>query len=315
MAARRTGGWIAGGIIAAVVAGGACGGGNDHLILQPPSTSDRGGPASSASGGSSSTAAGSATSVRRPAPVPTTTKGAGTTVGPATTGGPGTTTAAGATTAHRSARGGPGAFARVLLRPAPATRLVVEVMVQGDAGPQTATLDHINRVLREAAGKPVEISSPISIPAGSDTASPDEIRAMADTHGRAAQAGAQAVIRLLFLKGSYGPDAGALGVAVRGDVAAVFSDRVRRAASPFVRRTTIEDAVTMHEIGHLLGLVDLVLQTGRQDPEHPGHSPNRASVMYWAVESDIISQVLDGQPPREFDNADRADLAAIRSGG
>jgi len=75
----------------------------------------------------------------------------------------------------------------------------------------------------------------------------------------------------------------------------------------------IEDACTMHESGHLLGLVDLVLNTGRQDPEHPGHSRNRQSVMYYAVESGLVAQLLGGPPPTEFDDADRADLATIRA--
>ena len=68
----------------------------------------------------------------------------------------------------------------------------------------------------------------------------------------------------------------------------------------------------MHEVGHLLGLVDLVLDTGRADPEHPGHSSNRSSVMYWAVESTLITDVLAGGPPRDFDADDLRDLAAIR---
>lgn len=302
-------------MVAALLTSGACGGGNDHLVLRPTSTSAGGEPVPSIPGGPTSTAGGPATSGTRPAPVPTSAKGStATTSGPVTTGGPGPT-AAGSNQTHPSARGGPGAFARVLLRPAPASRLILEVLVQGDAGPQTATLDHAGRVLRETSGKPVEIGSPIALPGAGGAVTSDEIRALADTDGRAAQAGSQAVVRLLFLKGSYAPEPSALGVAVRGDVAAVFSDQVRRAASPIVRRSAIEDAVTMHEIGHLLGLVDLVLPTGRQDPEHPGHSQSRSSVMYWAVESDIIGQVLDGQPPRDFDDADRADLAAIRSGG
>jgi hypothetical protein len=75
--------------------------------------------------------------------------------------------------------------------------------------------------------------------------------------------------------------------------------------------------VATHELGHLLGLVDLVLDTGREDPEHPGHSRSRDSVMFWAVESDLIGSLLGGGPPTVFDAADRADLVAIgrRSGG
>ena len=76
----------------------------------------------------------------------------------------------------------------------------------------------------------------------------------------------------------------------------------------------LELAVATHEVGHLLGLVDLFLRTGRADPEHPGHSANPRSVMYWAVESDVVGDLLTGGPPVDFDADDRADLATIRNG-
>lgn len=217
--------------------------------------------------------------------------------------------------ADSGAHGAPGAYARTLLRPQGAERIVVEVLAQSGAEPRQTTLDKVVRVLRDASGKPVSVAGTIALPAGDGTTSDDEIRDLADRHGRAVQSTEQAVVRLLYLKGAYEPTGSVLGIAVRGDTAAVFSDAVRRTArQSLLSVSTLEDAVTTHEIGHLLGLVDLVLHTGRQDPENPGHSPNRNSVMYYAVESDLVTQVLDGPPPREFDAADRDDLAAIRNG-
>lgn len=122
------------------------------------------------------------------------------------------------------------------------------------------------------------------------------------------------MVRMLFLAGRLEGQDSALGAAVRGDTAVVFVEQVRSASSPLVSAAALEQAVATHELGHLLGLVDLVRSTGRADPEHPGHSPNRGSVMYWAIESDLVTSVLAGPPPADFDAADRADLAAIRSG-
>jgi hypothetical protein len=127
------------------------------------------------------------------------------------------------------------------------------------------------------------------------------------------QGGTGAVIRLLYLRGSSSDAEGALGLAVRGDVAAVFADEVRAAATPLIGSDAIERAVSLHEVGHLLGLVDLFLQTGRADPEHPGHSPSQDSVMFWAVESGLFADVM-GDLPQDFDAADLADLAMIRRG-
>jgi hypothetical protein len=36
--------------------------------------------------------------------------------------------------------------------------------------------------------------------------------------------------------------------------------------------------------------------------------------MYWAVESDVVTDLLTGGPPVDFDAADLADLSAIRGG-
>ncbi|MEY2446638.1 MAG: hypothetical protein QOH79_114, partial [Acidimicrobiaceae bacterium] len=128
-----------------------------------------------------------------------------------------------------------------------------------------------------------------------------------------AQGNGRAVIHLLFVHGSFGGDDSVLGVAVRGDTAAVFVDEVSAASTPLVGSAGIETAVVTHEVGHLMGLVDLLLHTGRQDPDHPGHSTNSKSVMYWAVESNLVADLLQGGPPKDFDSADLADLQTIRN--
>ena len=72
----------------------------------------------------------------------------------------------------------------------------------------------------------------------------------------------------------------------------------------------------MHEFGHLLGLVNLVYKSpvDHEDKDHPGHSNNEDSVMYWAVESADIGNIITGQLPDEFDNDDLNDLSGILSG-
>jgi hypothetical protein len=225
-----------------------------------------------------------------------------------------TSTTSKPSTADPTAKAGVGAYARSVLRPQPATRLTLEVFQQPDAHPLPHSLDHAVSVLQQVTGKPVAVSGPIDIPASSSNVTADQIKAWADRYTQTTQSTSSAVIHLLYLNGAYQGDKSVLGISVRGDTAAVMWDQVKSASRP-LPRNTIEDAVTEHEVGHLLGLVDLVLNTGRDDPEHPGHSKNTKSVMYWAVESDLVSQVLGGPPPVDFDDADRADLATIRNGG
>jgi hypothetical protein len=154
----------------------------------------------------------------------------------------------------------------------------------------------------------------VELPGGGRSWTADELRRQADEAGRVSAGGDTAVLRLLFVHGTFEGQGSVLGVAVRGDVIAIFSDAIDGARTPVLTGDTIEEAVLVHELGHVLGLVDLARDTGRADPEHPGHSRSSRSVMYWAVESSLIGQVLTGPPPREFDAQDRADLEALRQG-
>jgi len=53
-----------------------------------------------------------------------------------------------------------------------------------------------------------------------------------------------------------------------------------------------------------------------EDPQHPGHSNDPNSVMYWAVDNVGVATLLGGHtaPPTDFDPDDRADLSDIRRG-
>ncbi len=207
-----------------------------------------------------------------------------------------------------------GSYATTLLRPVPATSITVEVLAQSGAAPRSATVDHVVRVLGEVSAKPVTASPVEPLPGAARDWSAEDLAALADAASRQPRRADRAVLHLLYVHGTLGGDGSVLGVSVRGDVAVVLADQVAAAEPPLFASGAIEDAVTMHEVGHLLGLVDLVLSTGRADPQHPGHSTDQASVMYWAVESSLLGRILQGGPPRDFDDQDRADLAAIRSG-
>jgi hypothetical protein len=210
--------------------------------------------------------------------------------------------------------GPPGAYARTLLRPRPATTIVVERFHQRDAAPSAAALSYATDTLRSVAAKPVEVRPSVELDGAGRAWTADELRRTADAAGRVSAGGATGVLRLLFVHGTFEGDDRVLGVAVRGDVVAIFSDAIDGARTPVLTGDTIEEAVLVHELGHVLGLVDLARDTGRADPDHPGHSRSSRSVMFWAVESSLIGQVLTGPPPREFDAQDRADLQALREG-
>jgi len=269
------------------------------------------GTESTTSGSPTSTAA-TSSPIGTTAPTAGSGSGGSTGTGGATDGGAATTAAPGAS--GSIAPGPVGGLAAALLRPGHGDRIVVEVRAQAGAEPRTATLDHLLGVLRDVSKKSVSLDGIDALSGGAQQWTAGSIARAADAAAAYPQGGNQVVLRLLFVHGTFEGDDSVLGVAIRGDVAAVFTDQVDAAGGLIVSSADVEDAVTLHEAGHLLGLVDLVLDTGRDDASHPGHSTNQDSVMYWAVESDLIGQVLGGGVPTELDAQDRADLANIRAG-
>jgi hypothetical protein len=127
------------------------------------------------------------------------------------------------------------------------------------------------------------------------------------------------VLYLLYLNGSFAEDDDALGLAYSSSASVVFIEQIREAAAtPLVSSASIERAVLVHEVGHVLALVNIGYTSPRphEDPQHPNHSNNANSVMYWAMDNVGVANLLGGQtsPPSDFDADDRADLADLKSG-
>jgi hypothetical protein len=262
-------------------------------------------PGGAARAGPEPAAAGTTTSTTTAPPV----LGASTTTtrsrGPVTTARVGElapTSLAPTSTSERPPAGPPGAAAARFLRGS--TPLRLQVLVQEGASIRAGTVDHLLAVFRSVSSRPISVAQS-ALASDRRTWSDDEVRIA----GRG-----PADLRMLLLRGASATGDDVLGVTVQEDVVAVFPDRVRDASGPLIGGAALERAVTTHELGHVLGLVDLVLATGRADPDHPGHSRNPGSVMYWAIESDLVGSVLTGGPPTEFDADDRADLQRIRAG-
>ncbi len=123
--------------------------------------------------------------------------------------------------------------------------------------------------------------------------------------------------QVIFPAGTY-EDSSVLGVAVDASTIAMFKDSIDDAENIFRRPSAekIENSVLVHEFGHLLGLVNTVYTSpaDHEDSEHPGHSNNEDSVMYWAIESTSISNFFSNDLPTEFDLDDKQDLIGLADG-
>jgi hypothetical protein len=204
------------------------------------------------------------------------------------------------------------------------TKWVIEVdIIQGQA-PPAGVLDFVGNSLREVVSKPdgVEVRIDETLPARGGTWSQKDLLDYSSAHFDTRTAGKTVAIHLLFVDGTYeqGNVLGATfsretssGRVVETGPVVIFSDRIHSGcvllcldgSAPQFR------AVTLHEFGHAIGLVNNGVDMVRdhEDDAHPGHSTNRASVMYWEVETTGIFNFAGG-PPQTFDSDDRADLCA-----
>jgi hypothetical protein len=124
-----------------------------------------------------------------------------------------------------------------------------------------------------------------------------------------------ATLWLVYLNGQLSGGDSVLGLAYEASAAAIFPDQINQATTAIVNEAAIERSVLVHETGHLLGLVNIVGHSAydHEDPDHPKHSKYDTSVMYWVVDDVSIASLLSGGPPDDYDQYDRADLAALRA--
>lgn len=208
-----------------------------------------------------------------------------------------------------------GAFAGYILRPAPVTKIVYEILQEPGLNVLQSTLDVVVGEIRRYADKPVTVERTPIPDQGKSEWTTGELGRLGDRYARFNSAGDTAALRLIVVNGNV---PGASGVSFRGDTIAIFPDTYK-SGGIVTPAAQVEKIVTLHETGHMLGLVDTYLETGRgdyvEDPAGQGHhSPNKRSVMYWRVDELTVASVLDGGPPGDFDANDRADLEAIHAG-
>lgn len=171
--------------------------------------------------------------------------------------------------------------------------------------------DGLQRALEEHGSKSVDFAAPGSAP-NQEVYTADDLRRIAAQTRATSSTPKRVAVHVLVLDGQY-EDANALGVAFNASTFAIFPSRIRSGLLSSFNYSTFEEAVVVHELGHLFGLVNL---TGHgafhEDPDHAGHSSNQESVMYWAVEDISIANVFRGGPPRTFDADDRREMDRIR---
>lgn len=192
---------------------------------------------------------------------------------------------------------------------------VPNVIVEIDSTPDEQLTDAartgLSGALADHGGKAVSFTG------GSDVApqqeySAGDLRRIARANRSESSSGDTLTAHVLVLSGRFENES-ALGVAFDASSFAIFPDRIRAGVVASLNYDRFEQAVVVHELGHLFGLVNLTGEGGfHEDADNPGHSENRDSVMFWAVEDVSIGNVFRGGPPTTFDADDRREMDRIR---
>lgn len=212
-----------------------------------------------------------------------------------------------------------GANGRAMLR-ASVPRMVIEIDAQRGAAADDRAVAHLRQVLAGVVDKPAGITVDAGETFASDRTSwtTEALRAVAGQHRDHVSGGDTVAVYALYVRGSLAGRESALGVAHNASEVALFPERWQGTIGGLLGSDQeVEQAVLVHELGHLFGLVNLTYTSaieGRESDAHPGHSASQDSVMFWAIESTAIQQIFSGPPPDTFDQWDRQDLQGLKTG-
>lgn len=193
---------------------------------------------------------------------------------------------------------------------------------------RSAMKDELERITR----KKVEFSVTGELPSkgGSYNWGAGELRSLHQEHQDEGERRGVVVMHALFLDGRHENQQArqAAGVAFAAGAFALFMGTIDDNTCPDGALTCVGEpeksnavrAVAIHEAGHLLGLVNLGLPMVKdhEDDDHPGHSTNRESVLWWEVELGFGLQNLFDRGagiPWQFDADDIRDARALQEGG
>lgn len=208
-----------------------------------------------------------------------------------------------------------GASANELLSSTKYTSLKIEVQYMTGYQPDQAALNHLQAMLSSLVNKPLGISIVTKeIPAStSQTLSVNDIITIERNNRTVFTTGTQLGLYILYTNGNY-TETNTLGVAYKNTSAALFGKKLHDNSGGLgqASRTKLVATVAEHELGHLLGLVDLgsAMQANHKDGAHGSHCTDSNCLMYYASEtSDIFGFLITGNIP-SLDANCRADLHA-----
>ena len=215
-----------------------------------------------------------------------------------------------------------GEFAADYLRGTHFTSLVVEVGYPAGRAPSLAVLDLLRDRLTErcskADGVVVEVGEAIPAEEFPEPVSEGDLAHLEDAHRRRYSDAPSkvAAMYVLLVSGHDVKDEGmarVVGTSYRGGSLAVFMDTADQGSNLFVTTDEMLGTALVHEVGHLLGLVNhgVPMVVDHDDKDHHGHDTDPKSVMFWYVQVPRVKPNLGDPDFAQYGAACIADLQAF----
>ena len=195
--------------------------------------------------------------------------------------------------------------------------LKIEIQYMAGFEPSATSVTHFQNLLSSLLNKPSGISIILREipPSPSSILSIDQVFAVERENRTVFTTGDQIGVYLLITNGNN-TDNKVLGAAYRNSSMVLFGKNIKDNSGNIGQpsRYKLESTVMEHEIGHLLGLVDLgsAMQTNHKDSPHGNHCTNNNCLMYYSSDThDIFGFLLSGNIPTYDANC----LADLRANG
>ncbi|MBB4807130.1 putative Zn-dependent protease [Chryseobacterium defluvii] len=194
--------------------------------------------------------------------------------------------------------------------------LVIEIQYMPGYAPDTNAIELVKNFLSTFLKKEGNISIVTREISGASASSlsADEIKAIENTNRSSFTSGSTMAVSVIYTNGQYTENANTLGIAYRNTSVALLGKTIHDNSGGFgqVSRTKLEATVHEHELGHLLGLVDLgsSMQVNHKDSVNGSHCNNNNCLMYYASETTDILSFLNTNNIPQLDANCKADLKA-----